>query len=78
MKRTFTEKTVEKTSYVFRLLKDTDKVKKNKKFDCYNGLVSGVVLTINGKQEKINFTNKEYFKMVIQKRKEKVLQCELK
>ena len=48
----------------FRLLKDTDNLKKGRVFSSFGGLVFGVVAKINGKEEAISFQDKNWFKLV--------------
>lgn len=52
----------------FRLLKDTDDLKKGKIFSSFGGLVFGIITKINGKEEAINFQDTSWFKMVKRKK----------
>lgn len=47
----------------FILLKKVGKHKKGKIFESFGGLVSGIVVEIDGKDETIRFDNTEYFKL---------------
>lgn len=47
----------------FILLKNIGKLKKGKKFESFDGLVSAVVVDMNNdKEQTIRFDNKEWFK----------------
>ncbi len=48
--------------YKFRLKKDIGKIKAGEILDCFGGIVSGVVN--DDSDEKIDFTNKDYFELV--------------
>lgn len=50
---------------IFRLLKDVDVMKKGKKFDSFNGLVSGVTVS---KDLTIKFTDTEFFTKVMHRK----------
>ena len=47
----------------FRLLKDTDELKKGKYFESFGGLVFGIATKVDGVEIKINFSDKQYFKL---------------
>lgn len=46
----------------FTLLKDIGNLRKGKKFDSFGGLVSAVIVMVDGKEKTIRFDNKEFFK----------------
>lgn len=52
----------------FRLLKDTDNLKKGKNFESFGGLVCGVVTKIEGKETVIRFDDKNWFKIIERKK----------
>ena len=77
MNREFYDETVIKSEDYFRLIKSTDTLKKGKQFNCFGGLVSGIVTVIDSNEVTLKFSNKEYFKYFEKKKKVTETKCRI-
>lgn len=52
------------TNEVYILLKSIDVYLKGQLFNTFGGAITGISIKINGKSKQIEFTNKEFFKLL--------------